>query len=542
MKPTFVLSLLLPCIALLSACSKPGPVVLSAEVIANPSGRAPLTAVCRLTTQEPSIPKLTVNNGKETFEVPVGDEYKTEHEVNILGLRPGTANRITVAARGENGGETVAGEETITTAALPENFPPIEVRISEPAKMEPGYTFIPFMSWPKGTLNANWGLVVALGSAGEIVWYMPLEQTLDEPRLLANGNMVFSRGREGYLYEIDMMGNIVRQWHSTGIPKEAPDGSIPVETDTFHHDFTIMPSGNFLILSTEARFYENYPLSEEDPTKTGPSNVIGDVIIEITPDGKIVRELKLLDILDPYRLAYDSLQTFFWVGIYQKKLDKPGIDWSHVNSIEYDPRDDCAIISVYHQDCVVKLDLDSGEIKWILGDHGNWKEPWQKYLLTPKGDFEWSYHQHSAKLTPDGNLILYDNGLYRALPPKAKMAAADSHSRAVEFKIDEQAMTIEQVWQYGNREGERFFAPFISEVDWLPETGNILVTNGGLVKDKDGNQSDQILGGHHWSTIVEVTHTTPAEKVFEVVIDDTPPDGWAVYRSQRLPSLYPQSK
>ena len=39
--------------------------------------------------------------------------------------------------------------------------------------------------------------------------------------------------------------------------------------------------------------------------------------------------------------------------------------------------------------------------------------------------------------------------------------------------------------------------------------------------------------------ILEVTHTDPAEVVFEVVIDD-PAQGWTVYRSERLASLYPE--
>ena len=39
--------------------------------------------------------------------------------------------------------------------------------------------------------------------------------------------------------------------------------------------------------------------------------------------------------------------------------------------------------------------------------------------------------------------------------------------------------------------------------------------------------------------IVEVTHSTPAEKVFELIIDDEPPNRWRVYRAERLPGLYP---
>ena len=42
-----------------------------------------------------------------------------------------------------------------------------------------------------------------------------------------------------------------------------------------------------------------------------------------------------------------------------------------------------------------------------------------------------------------------------------------------------------------------------------------------------------------WGRVVEVTHTQPAEKVFEVQVKDAEGDGVLVYRAERLPSLYP---
>ena len=58
------------------------------------------------------------------------------------------------------------------------------------------------------------------------------------------------------------------------------------------------------------------------------------------------------------------------------------------------------------------------------------------------------------------------------------------------------------------------------------------------IKSKDGKPMSTIFGGHHFARILEVTHDTPSEKVFEIVVDD-PAMGWAIYRSQRIPSLYP---
>ena len=69
----------------------------------------------------------------------------------------------------------------------------------------------------------------------------------------------------------------------------------------------------------------------------------------------------------------------------------------------------------------------------------------------------------------------------------------------------------------------------------------MLVTDGGRVRDNDGNMSSDIDGGRHWARIVEVTHTNPPEKVFELVVDSPDKDdpiGWAVFRSERLAGLY----
>lgn len=57
----------------------------------------------------------------------------------------------------------------------------------------------------------------------------------------------------GGMVEIDVLGNILRRWHFTGTAKDIAEGSIPVATDTFHHDYTELPSGNILLLSTENR-------------------------------------------------------------------------------------------------------------------------------------------------------------------------------------------------------------------------------------------------------------------------------------------------
>ena len=129
----------------------------------------------------------------------------------------------------------------------------------------------------------------------------------------------------------------------------------------------------------------------------------------------------------------------------------------------------------------------SGELNWILGNHDGWNEQLAAKLLNPIGELEWPYHQHAAEVTNSGSVLIFDNGNYRAMPPEPALAAPESYSRAVEYLVDPQAMSVQQIWSYGPDQ-EIFYSPFISEADPLPQTGNILITDGGRTRDEDGRR------------------------------------------------------
>jgi arylsulfate sulfotransferase len=463
----------------------------------------------------------------------------------VLGLKPDRRNTVDIVVTDGDG--RTAREPTqiaVQTPPLPDDVPPVQVAVSRPAAMEPGITLVPLFRWYGAEIDRNYGLMVALDAQGEIVWMYEAPHTLSDAVPLANGNVAYqagdAEGRAGYQYEIDMLGNVVQRWHTTGTPKkDVPPESIPVDTDTFHHDFLEMPSGNFLALSNEVRVVENYTTDENNPNAPRVTRpVIGDVLVEFQRDGTKVREWKFFDLLDTERTGFGSTNTEFYKLVYEGVLEEPAPDWTHLNGMFYDAATDTALISSNYQSVVMKLDLASGRIVWLLGNHGGWREPWSNLLLEPVGDeFMWSWHHHAPKLTPAGTVLLYDNAPVRVRPPLAAFPNLnESFSRAVEYRVDEANGTVEQVWSYGGREGEKFFSGFVSEADWLPQTGNILLTNGGSVRTADGGQG--MPGqGHHWVSLVEVTHTTPAEKVWEVVIDH-PAVSWSAFRTERIPSLY----
>ena len=111
----------------------------------------------------------------------------------------------------------------------------------------------------------------------------------------------------------------------------------------------------------------------------------------------------------------------------------------------------------------------------------------------------------------------------------------------VEYRVDEAKKTVKQTWVYGGDDAEAFYSPFLGDADALPKTGNVLVTDGGRVVDNQGIPSDEILSGHKWARIFEITRDVSPRKVFELYIQAPHPVGFAgcsVYRADRIPSLY----
>ncbi|MCH5375023.1 MAG: aryl-sulfate sulfotransferase, partial [Planctomycetes bacterium] len=248
----------------------------------------------------------------------------------------------------------------------------------------------------------------------------------------------------------------------------------------------------------------------------------------------------MFDYLDPHRLCYGAFGNF-WNNKYVGLDIHDTEDWSHANAILTTDEPGWIIVSLRHQDCLIKINLDTGEIRWILGDHTGWKSPWKEKLLTKEGDWVWPYHQHGPQLTSRGTLMMYDNGNYRAIPPNEPVVGKDNFSRVLELEIDEEAMTVSKVWEYRGAGHEHFYCPFYGEADELPQTGNILVTDGGHIEYRGGIPSDKIPSDEQWARILEVTHETPAKRVWEVRLESEREYhlGWSVYRSERIEGLLP---
>ena len=525
-----------------AACSGCAPAEFGDVIISTPHESAPLARVLTFDTTRPAIPVVSISDGERTWTLSAPEAPQTSHALPVVGLRSDTRHTVTIALRDEAGNEYASAVAVFETLPLPSSkieFPPIDVALSNPSRMEPGMTIFSVIRWLVESEDLDYGLLVVVDEEGEIVWYYEAPHRIVDVRRTPRGTLLYQHN-EG-IAEIDMLGNEIAHWYASGLWDGPPnDPLVTVDTDVFHHQAIELPSGDILTLGTEARQFDDYPSSVRDanaPRET--AHLIGDVVVQFRRDGSIARDWKLLDVLDPYRLSYDSLGSF-WDREGYEFIEGGTRDWSHGNGVIADPRDDSVIVTLRHQDAAVKIDGD-GRLVWILGDPAGWSEQFRPFLLQPEGEVQWPYHLHAPQITSDGNLMVFDNGNFRAVPPARPVPHAQNYSRAVEYAIDEDAMTVRQVWSYGGPGSDKFYTPFLGDADRLPITGNVLISDGGRLVDENGVATNNVIGGRKWARLLEVTGGENPAAVFELIIDHgedvSEISGWTIYQADRIPSL-----
>ncbi len=453
-----------------------------ADVIVNPYDISPLTALIIFKTETSVSPKVTIEGDDELSTYEYTFDEGTEHYLPIYGLYPDRDNTVVV----EYG--DVRQEFTITTEALPDDFIlPTSVDADKDELSNDLYFFTP----------SSGGYTCAYDVNGDVRWYLTINSIWEVNRL-DNGHLMLSTERlvnSPYymtgLYEMDMLGKIYKEY-------SLPGG--------YHHDYYEMPNGNLLVAS------DNF---------TSGDGTVEDYIVELDRDtGKVVKTFDLKDILN-----MEDGKSENWIEY----------DWFHNNSVWYDEETNSITLSGRHQDAVINIDYDSGDLNWIIGDSTNWSEEYQKYFFTPVGDdFEWQWSQHAAMITPEGYVFIFDNGNNKSKNEDEYVPAEDSYSRGVMYKIDTDKMTIEQVFEYGKERGSEFYSPYISDVDYI-DSEHYIIHSGGIVY-VDGKNSNQPAGISGADRLVSDTvEYKDGEVIFEIVLPTNN------YRVEKM-SLYPENE
>jgi hypothetical protein len=503
----------------------------------------PLAAVLRFKTDRPVTTTIEVTDGVHDFALDFDSFWNTSEGLPVVGMRPGRRHELRVIVRDDSGAETVADSvfefETPPLPGDPEEFPPLKVTVSKPEEMEPGVTlFNPRrrkIDAPR--FNQEFGMLLAVDEKGEVLWYYRVDSRISDFEKLRSGNLLVVT-QDFRLIELDWLGNTVNQWYAKNRP-DGPTTGIPVEAQTFHHEVDQLPNGNIIVLGTELREIDDYYTSEYDeraPRKT--QRVMGDIIHEFEPKtGKVVWEWRAFDHMDPFRIGYETFSRY-WI----RRGFPDTVDWSHANNLLYDERDDSIVVNFRYQAAAMKIDRKTKEIKWILGEPSGWGDLSDK-VLKGEGEIKWPYHQHSPHPTPNGTLLIYDNGNYQARPFTPPKPINETFSRAVEYEIDEEQMSVREIWASERMGPERVVSIAMGDVDWLPKSENVLVAYGALLDPEFLGQmrweAQSRQQFSQWTRLREYKRTNPAEVVWEMVIKDEAPMGWTLFGAERLSGVGP---
>ena len=437
------------------------------NVILNPYGNSPLTALILFETNEEVSPTVTIVGKDENTTFTHTFNASQEHLLSIYGLYADYNNEVIIEY--EVDGETISKTVNIQTEELPDDFIlPTRVEADKENLDNQLYFFTPSSS----------GYTCAYDVNGDVRWYLT-NYALWKIDRLENGHLLVSTERlvnPPYymtgLYEMDLLGKIYVEY-------SLPGG--------YHHDYYEMENGNLLIASDD---FNN------------AKGTVEDYIVELDREtGEIVKTFDLKNVLN-----MSDGKSENWTDY----------DWFHNNSVWYDENTNSITLSGRHQDAVINIDYETGELNWIIGDPTNWSEEYQKYFFTPIGeDFEWQWSQHAAMITPEGYVFILDNGNNKSKIKEEYVPASESYTRGVMYKIDTDNMTIEQIWQYGKERGSDYYSPYISDVDYL-DANHYIVHSGGIAY-KDGevlNQPAGLAGADELKSIT--TELLNDEIIFEI--------------------------
>lgn len=465
----------------------------------------PMAYTMRVFFREVSKPRIMVTDAKACTET---------HSMNfyIAGMKA-NANYALVHELLKNGVEPVAYGplRTFTTGSLPFAFPAVEVQDAPDAQTSlyegvllvgPGVRF--------GT-PPELRLQYAMDLGGNVIWYDSVDHELFPTlnRILPGGNRLYEMygERRGYvLRESDLAGNIVHETTIRRINEQlAQMGYWPVTS--FHHDAIRLPNGDTAVIANTERILV-------DVQRPGPVDVLGDYILVLDADWQLKWAWDPFAHLDPARVAVLDERCFNESPGCPPLLMAPmANDWMHSNSLSYSPTDGNLILSMRHQDWLIKIDYadgaGSGDVLWRMGPEGD-------FTVISDDPDPWFTHQHDANLigAATDHIVLYDNGNTRC-----QGSIGTCSSRGQVWSFDEANMTA------------------------------TLLTNTYLGHYSNAFGSAQLLanGNYHFGSGIVIR---PQPPIFFSYAVEALADGsinyqlqmdYASYRSYRLPDLYTPS-
>ncbi len=389
-------------------------------IIVNPYEIAPLSALICFETEEYST-ITTIIEGRGNTEKAIDlttitnivEEKNILHQIPLIGLYEGE-NNVKVIIQTEDLVETHTYK--VKTESLPEGLKD-KIRVTH-----------------QNLENVSEGLYqikndnrILIDVNGDIRGWFTIStggSSVDE--ITENGHIILSENcyeDDRTLYEVDYMGNMYKE--------------IDISNIEVHHD----------ILQLENNTYFTY-----------------DTILDLE-NYEIIKNINWSEYFNKEH------------GSFQVRNFGDKSDWQHFNTIAY-AGENSIFVSMRNQHAVAKLSYPDMEIEWILSPNEEASPENKDKMLKPIGEnFEWFYSQHDARLVSDnGNgiidITIFDNGVQRGMEGTVDdYPIEDMYSRMVHYRIDENNMTVEQIWDWGKEFGTEGISSIHGSTMYIEEDG-----------------------------------------------------------------------
>jgi hypothetical protein len=438
---------------------------------------------------------LDTNYGLMTWAQPASPGGMTN--LFVAGMKAITSYHLRAVVQLSDGTQLVDDDHLFTTGALdPIQVPTIITTSTLGTTPQSGVELLDLVTGNSRPTIAD--------LSGNVLWMynsVPNGTVPNPVKMLPNGHflMNFSGGTvdglNSVIQEVDLSGVLIWQMTAADLNTAlaaATCAGCNITVVGTHHDFAILPNGHLVVIAA----------TQKDISGT---TVTGDVIID----------------LDQNHQPDWLWNEFDHLDVNRRPMAFP--DWTHTNAVLYSPDDGNLIVSMRHQNWLVKVNFangtGAGDIVWKLGYQGDFT------LAGGTDPADWFYAQHgpsfaTANTTGQFSLALFDNGDDRVFPSGVTCGTVGNppclYSTVPLIQLDETAMTATLAFHAT--------AP----------TYSFFGGNAALLKNGNIEFCEAAGGPGTTGVIYEVTQDNSAQTVWQMRIT-----GQYAYRGQRIPSLYP---
>lgn len=343
----------------------------------------------------------------------------TSFSLEVMDLRPLTQYNFQVFLSRSSKTPVSQYQGTFTTGPLPSGLQNAKIQLTQGT---PTYGLL-LLDYNCTSFNG----IVAVDGEGQIVWYYQNDNQVFTVSQEDNHDMVFNEVSLNVGYTMKEIAPDGVTIHS--IDDILADGSLCAPHGRWNHEMLIRPDNKVWTIGAEIRTVN---INGKDTLQTGGTIEEWDMT-----KGTVTRLVSLFDLLDPVTDRTEESNTtsgFFWQG-NQNQYAGETEDWTHTNSLDVLPNGDILVSNRYLNQ-IIAIKSDFSGVDWKLGGAGS-----DFTFPNPSDQF---YGQHDVQMLPNGDILLFDNGLSR---PDDQ---GGQYSRAEELKLDFTTMTATKVWEYRN--------------------------------------------------------------------------------------------